>query len=734
MINALFATGFVSIGAQVVILRELNVAFYGVELIYLIAFAAWLMWTAVGAFVSLRSRVPTQRTVAVFFAVMALVIPAVTIFLRGVRILFGAVPGAYLSLFQQISAVSLSTMPAALLTGMLFSWAARIYIAEASTQRSLAGAYAIESGGGLVGGLAATLSLSCGIQNVVMGILCSLMSCVAALAVSLFSRDYLPIWRRREIYLSAIVGLSLATVLLTAREIDLATSRWNHPGITTVKDTAYGRIIIEKHGKGTSQVCVFENDALVADSEGVDAEIFCHLAALQHPRPSKVLILGGGHSGLVREILKHAPLRIDYIELNPLILTLTSASLRDDMGAAMAERRLSMIPGDPRRYLDGSVAYDLILVGMAEPTSAQANRFYTKEFFSLCSRSLMPGGVLAIRLQGSENFWTPPLTMKMTSVNRALRSVFPHVLFLPGSTNVITASHNRLPEDPEILHARWHERGIENRFVDPAYIKYVYSNDRLTETSKRLAETNAPLNRDIRPVSFRYTAFVWLSKFIPAVNTKGFIEHFERASVIGLFILILFLTGPAAAVAFYSPSTRPILIAALAGFTGMVTETVLIMYYQVKQGALYQDIGLLLMSFMAGLTFGSWSLRHGASPSPLLRTAILTANPLFAALMAVAVINGCLYELGYIMFFLALGGFLVGGIFATVCSVAAQEPRKAVGLLYGADILGGSASALLCGLVLVPLFGLDIALLVAFFAALLPPIIPPFRPSCTVHH
>ena len=43
---------------------------------------------------------------------------------------------------------------------------------------------------------------------------------------------------------------------------------------------------------------------------------------------------------------------------------------------------------DPRRYLAAAgPAYDLILVGMPEPESAQANRFYTREFYARCAAS-----------------------------------------------------------------------------------------------------------------------------------------------------------------------------------------------------------------------------------------------------------------------------------------------------------------------------------------------------------
>ena len=58
---------------QVILLRELNVALYGVELIYILAMAVWLLWSAVGAMIGPRFRVPEKSTVgwALFFSWMS---------------------------------------------------------------------------------------------------------------------------------------------------------------------------------------------------------------------------------------------------------------------------------------------------------------------------------------------------------------------------------------------------------------------------------------------------------------------------------------------------------------------------------------------------------------------------------------------------------------------------------------------------------------------------------------
>ena len=55
---SLFLTGFVSLIGQIVLLRELNVAFFGVELIYLIALGVWLLLTALGTITVRRRAFP----------------------------------------------------------------------------------------------------------------------------------------------------------------------------------------------------------------------------------------------------------------------------------------------------------------------------------------------------------------------------------------------------------------------------------------------------------------------------------------------------------------------------------------------------------------------------------------------------------------------------------------------------------------------------------------------------
>lgn len=72
---ALFLTGFVSLIGQIILLRELTVAFFGIELIYLIALGVWLLLTALGAIAGRRRHAPSPGRTATLFLVFALCLP-----------------------------------------------------------------------------------------------------------------------------------------------------------------------------------------------------------------------------------------------------------------------------------------------------------------------------------------------------------------------------------------------------------------------------------------------------------------------------------------------------------------------------------------------------------------------------------------------------------------------------------------------------------------------------------
>ena len=698
----LILTGLISILGQVVLLREMNVAFYGSELVYILSLGLWLLGTAVGAILQKRPAIPSMRRIGLVFSLSGLLLIVDIAFIRGSRLLFGAVPGAYLPFLLQFFVAVLALIPIAFLTGLLFTWTARRYIGEQEPFRSLGAAYALESAGGLLGGLAGALCFHWEIQNLPLAIGCAYLTFL----IPLLPEARPTTTGMKRCHLAAVLILFLFLVRMWPfGALDAGMTRWNHPHLITSKDTPYGRISLT----GTAgQVSLFENDTLAYETEGTDAEAFIHPAALQHPAPQHILVLGGGVEGLVAELLRHNPQRVDYVELNAGMLRTAVPYLPPAIQASLKDSRVRVMDGDPRQFLRHSSLYDLILVGMPEPDSGAANRFYSREFFQQCATRLKPQGIVALRLKPAENFWTPAMALRMGSIYQALRSVFPECLFLPGATQVITAAFSSLPHSPELPIARWQERHIEGRLINPAYLSYLYTNDRFPDINRRLETTTAPANADSHPVCYQFSTLIWLAKFFPSFNRVTFINPFQTDgtearlpyAILFLAVLLIFTLGRR-----FSRARRFLLMAA-AGFIGMVLETVLLLHYQTKQGVLYQDMGLLLTSFMAGLALGAMIFRN-RKPIQSWGAGLVIGFFLTAVLVYCIIATDSFAGLSPVMILLGLDGLFVSAIFAFISLLETPDPQGMVSPLYAADLIGGCLGALASGLLLIPFFGLD---------------------------
>lgn len=704
-----FAIGLVSLLGQIVLLRELSVATYGVELIYLLGMACWLIGSGLGAGLGRRKGAVGYLAVLWIFLLYSLLLPLDMVFLRLSRWLLGGVTGAFLSFHLQMLTLVLSVMPLAFLMGMAFQRAAGVWIAQSSKTNALARAYGWECMGSVAAGGLATLATVFHVPNFLTGLCCASFSLILILyrlppckkiqAVSLFS-----------VLLFVIFAVFAAFV----RPIDLWTSGFNHPFLKAVADTPYGRIAVTSL---EGQTTVFENDSVSFETESNAAEELVHSAALQHAEVRTVLLLGGGLEGLVEEVLKYASVQsIDYVELNRELIHATLPFLTHERRNALENQRVHVIHEDPRRFLRRSFhKYDLILVAMPEPSSGQANRFYTREFFELCRTRLFTGGVLGFRLSASENFWSQQLIARNRAIVSAVKSVFQDVMVLPGSINLVLAG-DQLTTNTGLLAQRYEALGLENRLVIPQYLQYLMKSDRFQEVAGHMQKTNAAssslMNTDQRPVCYSLTIRLWLSKFFPSILTAEApidtaLEQavFKGIPLYYLYVLAVFLI---IAALFWVLKSRKILFRAgfmcWAAFWSAVMETVLLLQYQVASGALYGELGLLLMALMVGMSLGAMAF-EALSPSRLLGAVLVSAMTCTGLLTALGVNAGFLTGFGSIGTLILVCGFLLAGVFAYLSHDCLQE--RLVSPLYTADLVGGAIGTVFAVLYAIPFWGLN---------------------------
>jgi hypothetical protein len=152
------------------------------------------------------------------------------------------------------------------------------------------------------------------------------------------------------------------------------------------------------------------------------------------------------------------------------------------------------------------------------------------------------------------------------------------------------------------------------------------------------------------------------------------------------------------------------MLAAFAGFAGMVLETAVILNYQTQRGVLFQDLGVLLTAFMAGLALGAWALDRVARRSEgvprLAGVTLVGALALSGLALAALLRSGAIAGLPTSVLALLVCGCLVAALFAYASLHGRPDQRGVVSPLYASDLVGGCLGSLAASLVLIPALGM----------------------------
>ncbi|MBI2839912.1 MAG: hypothetical protein HYX75_16480 [Acidobacteria bacterium] len=738
------AFGAWAILAQALFLRESLIVFFGNELALGVALASWFLGIFAGAacagFRPPRSAPPARRAAAfaIPFVLLIVSFPLGLLALRASRLFLG-VPGGELVPLGRVSLVCLLTITSSsFLVGWLFPAASAVAAATRWSGRGAIGwVYVLESGGGLIGGVAFTaLFLPRFPAMVAVGVFAS----VALASITLLLR----VERHRGWMISALMTILLFVALCAGwpRSLDewMAGVRWqsyrNTLPLVLSLDSPYENIAVA----GDGPVHLFLNGQVAGtfpDPYGYATRV--HPLMLQHPHPEAILLLGGGMTGMAREILRHPVRRLDIAEADPWLPGVLERFLPPDDRDALRDPRVALHSVDPRRFVaDSTGTYDIIILSFPDPTTAALNRFYTREFFCACRMLLDKRGILITRVTSSSNYLGGAALGLPASIYWSLRDVFANVLATPGEECYLVASGPAgAPSlDPNVLSSRHRERNIETPMFQPELLEVLFPEDRVAFVRSALeSAADTPRNTDLRPVSYFYGLLLW-DRFSGGEYGYSLGRLAERP----LSHWVLALALPCAAwAAFVLTRARPrrlrLQTLTAIGSTGSASiawSLLLLLVFQDIFGYLYQEVALLVALFMSGLATGAevarrhragtedltvrWrALRHSDIASFVFSCVLLTTLPLLVkagsgwpAWAAIATL-------------LLLAGVTTGAQFAAASSLyqhLAGDVRVAAGAVDAADHLGAALGALATGVLLVPLLGLaGTALIVAVLKA-----------------
>jgi spermidine synthase len=96
---------------------------------------------------------------------------------------------------------------------------------------------------------------------------------------------------------------------------------WRGQHLVATRNSVYGSLaVVGTEGSRT----VYENGVVLFNvPDPPAAEEAVHYALLEHPSPRSLLLIGGGLNGSIEQALRQPTLqRVDYVELDPVILDL----------------------------------------------------------------------------------------------------------------------------------------------------------------------------------------------------------------------------------------------------------------------------------------------------------------------------------------------------------------------------------------------------------------------------
>ncbi|MCE5239857.1 hypothetical protein LLH23_15425 [bacterium] len=759
---ALIGAGVAAGVGQVVLLRELLNIAAGNELTIGLMLAGWFLWGAVGAsWVGRRAARDTHTWHALkrvlvlapepwlMLAFSAYGVRLVPLLLSRIAPPWGVPMGAVMGLPHLVAVSLLAALPAAMLAGAQFAAGLALYARLQPHSSATGQAYGLDAVGHLAGGVLTAVLLSLGLgpyPMVVIGGVASLIGGVSVLWALGSPRTALMRWS------PAAVVLLIGSVSWLATGWAFHTSRllFKHQHPLTEIETPHGSLGVVQWGEGG--VYFYSNGVPSFPSPPTpQIQHLVHFPMLQAAAwarpdvPLRALLVGGGAAGGLHEVLQYGPrVQVDYVELDPGLIRLARQYLVGRDRGALDDPRVHVWAMDGRLWVkqrsaalqsrngDGGLpptpslkgggdGYDVVILGVPEPMTAQINRFYTVEFLREAAAVMTPEGVLGLQMPSSDTYLGDELLRLDAVLLRTVREVFPQVALLPGDPMVLAASRTAaLTEDAEVLRARLDALQIDA----PDFRAHAW--DRLFPFEVRQVRKTLdgapplPLNTDARPIGYFYGQAYWVAQH--SRSSWAFFNGLSRLTLGHLVAAVLLLLALAAAAGLVSRRAAATALPAAilgTGWVSMALEVTLLFAFQVYYGYVYQQLGVITGAFMVGLAWGAmrgaraaaqansrraWGLMIGAQLA-LAAEALLLPTVLHG-LSGLQLQSALLIRVLFPVL-TALVGLVVGVQFPLAAHLSsAANAAHAGARLYAADLIGACLGAAVAGAMLLPVLGL----------------------------
>lgn len=209
---------------------------------------------------------------------------------------------------------------------------------------------------------------------------------------------------------------------------------------------------------------------LTEKDEFIYHEMITHVPTAVHPNPKRVLVIGAGDGGVVRELTRYPEIEhIDLVEIDELVievcrkyLPLTACRLDDP--------RVHIFIEDGVKYIRRCEnKYDIIIVDSTDPFGPGEGLF-TREFYGSCYKALKEDGIMVN--QHESPFYTEDAAAMQRAHKRIVES-FPiskvyqaHIPTYPSGHWLFGFASKKYHPTRDFSAAKWNLRGLNTKYYN----------------------------------------------------------------------------------------------------------------------------------------------------------------------------------------------------------------------------------------------------------------------------
>lgn len=209
---------------------------------------------------------------------------------------------------------------------------------------------------------------------------------------------------------------------------------------------------------------------LTERDEFIYHEMIVHVPMAVHPCVKKVLVIGAGDGGVIRELCRYETIeKIDMVEIDELVVEVSKKYL-PTTACCFDDPRLNIYYQDGLKFVRTKEdEYDLIIVDSTDPFGPGEGLF-TKEFYGNCYKALNDTGIM---VNQHESPFYPDDAIAMQRAHKRIVESFPisrvyqaHIPTYPSGHWLFGFASKKYHPIKDFQKTKWNARGMKTKYYN----------------------------------------------------------------------------------------------------------------------------------------------------------------------------------------------------------------------------------------------------------------------------